>query len=759
MSKTPAASTPDPRDVAVASPLDSWRLSRRRALQAIAVSSGAGMLPRSAHAGAGPAFTLGVQYYRAPFPERRHWEDDLRGMKDAGLDAVQLWVLWSWVESRPGRFDFDDYDRLVELVDKHGLRLVVSAIAELHPPWIHREVPGSEMIDHLGHRVVSSNRSEANFGLTPGGCFDHPGVRARMAAFLRAVVSRYAGASQLIAWDIWNETRWNVQADGLVCFCPHTLAAYRAWLRERHGDLDGLNRAWKRRYARWDEVLPGRLPRRPYTEIMTWHRFITERANRHAAWRYELARAIDSRHPITLHGPSPCEHHQGNIAHPSYPLERGNDWAYADKLDGVGSSVFPTWWKVDDTGFAIITNHVRSAARGKRAWLSEVQGGRAAQGLEPQDPVTPAAQQRWVWSAIAGGIDTLLFWCWRDEVFGGESGGYGLIGRDGFAEGRLEALRRTRAVLSEHRELLAAYKPAPPQVGVLFSPTSFSLHWAQTGAGYPPRYAIEMYARAFTKLGLPWVTLEEDHLDAAAGLRFVVAPRATALSSATERALARFVRDGGVLLAESETGAFDELGFYREPGERMLARDLGVEEIGRRALTPSAITLDRGRWPGAETLTLPAAQWLTPARAAEATVWASTKDGAIVLERSVGRGRVVYVGSYLGDAHKETWSADFERFVAMLARRAGAHAPVVVRNAASSSAGDTLVRSGRSGDRPVTFVFGPVGQPSLSLQAPKGGFGSAPLELLSGKRLTTRDAGDMHTLDAPLNEWGIAVLA
>jgi len=85
------------------------------------------------------------------------------------------------------------------------------------------------------------------------------------------------------------------------------------------------------------------------------------------------------------------------------PLDRGNDFAFADVLDGVGSSVFPTWWQMDDAAFANFTVHVHSAARNKK-------------GIEPHNPVLPADQQKWIWGAIAGGIDTLLFWCWRDKI-------------------------------------------------------------------------------------------------------------------------------------------------------------------------------------------------------------------------------------------------------------------------------------------------------------------------------------------------------
>ena len=178
---------------------------------------------------------IAAQYYRPPFPQRRYWKEDLDGMVAAGLNALQLWVLWSWVEPEPGVFVFDDYDELVDQAHQRGLGVVLSSIAELHPFWIHRVIPDAHMIDHMGRPVISTNRGEAHQGLTPGGCFDNPQVAQRMGAFLDVVARRYAAAANLLGWDIWNELRWNVQADGLVCFCPHTLAAFRGCLQVKYG--------------------------------------------------------------------------------------------------------------------------------------------------------------------------------------------------------------------------------------------------------------------------------------------------------------------------------------------------------------------------------------------------------------------------------------------------------------------------------------------------------------------------------------------
>ncbi len=697
---------------------------------------------------------LGAQYYRAPFPNARYWDDDFRRMRDAGLNTVQLWVLWGWVEATPGRFDFDDYDRLVDLAAKNDLRVVLSTIAEIQPPWIEREIPGCALVDSDGRPVASVNRGETHFGVTPGGCTDHPEVWGRMRAFLETVGERYRSAPNLVGWDAWNELRWNVHADARVCYCEHTLRAFRRWLDERHGGLDGLNAAWVRRYADWADVQPGRKPNTPYTEHMAFGHFLTHRADVHARARYEVLKGLDPDRLVTVHGPAPSIQIGGSPT--NHALNRGNDWFMADACDGVGTSSFPKWFGLDDADFGVRVEAVRSAARGKAVWLSEVQGGRASAGFDVHEPVDPRSQQRWIWNGLACGADTILFWCWRDEVFGRESAGFGLSGADGLAEARLAAMRETGRALEAHADLLAAYRPDEAEVGLMFSPQSYYLHWAREGSAWRAADSLQGYAKALTRRSVPYRFVEEAHLDDLAGLKLLILPRCLVTDAAQEEALAAFVRGGGTLLVESECGAFGSNGLYRYPEDRFLAALTGSAEIGRRTLAEPSVRVTLG----GEVFDIPAAQWLTPWPRDAGTVLADGKDGALMVALPAGEGRVVASATYFGESYWKAPTAALEGFLAGLADEAGAVPPVRALEPETTDDAFVYLRTGSAGAERLVFVFFPEGAPRVRLAlAPDVFTKGTARDLVTGGTVSVEEAGGSRDLTLEAPPMGYAVLA
>ncbi|MDD5688290.1 MAG: beta-galactosidase [Elusimicrobia bacterium] len=661
---------------------------------------------------------LGVQYYRAPFPEEKYWEKDFEQIKNSGLNTVQLWAIWAWIESKPGKFCFDDYDRLIELARKNNLGVIISTIAEIHPYWIHTEVPNSEMIDHMGRRVVSSNRSECHFGLTPGGCFDHPEVWNRMQCFLSEVVKRYRSADNLRGWDSWNELRWNVQSDGLVCFCDYTLDTFRKWLENKYNSLDELNRVWKRRYGSFSEIYPGKLPGRPYTEMMAFEHFITWRANQHGKNRYDTIKSLDPKHVVTAHGESSSILMGGSSG--NHSINRGNDWFFADDMDGIGCSSFPKWFNLDDADFGMRIEFVKSAARDKLVWLSEIQGGRVATGFEPYESVEAISQQRWIWNGVACGADTLLFWCWRDEVFGYESSGFGISGDDGLAQERLSAMKETGKILEKYKNLILNYKPAKQEVGIMFSPQSYYLNWALEGNSNLCMDAIHGYARSLVRKSIPYIAVEEEHLNVLSDLKILFMPHNIVTDETTEEILIKFVKNGGTLVCESECGSFNSQGLYRYPVNRFTSKISGTNETGRRIFTTNYIKTNIAD----NKLKLGVTQWLTPWQKKEKAgkVLAENKEGVLIYEIPIEKGKLVLCGSYFGNSYLQNRSADFERFIELLSIEAGYNPEIQVISPTPKKNSFVYIKSGESLGKKVVFVFFPKDSKTTHLRFSKNFF-------------------------------------
>lgn len=662
---------------------------------------------------------LAVQYYRPPFPDGHRWSGDLAVIAATGIDAVQLWVTWGWVEAEPGTYRFDDYDRLIELAAEAGLQVVLSTIAEIHPFWIHRVVPDSAMVDHRGQRVVSVPRRENHAGLTPGGCTDHPEVRRRLGAFLDACAGRYGGLAHLAGWDVWNETRWAVHARGHVCYCPHTLRAFHEWLEACHGGLNGLNEHWRRRYVDWKDVMPGTVPALLYTQTVEFQRFLTWRAGQHMAFRAERIRRHDGVHAVGGHCISPTVFSPGMDFEQA--VSRGNDWDHVKSLDSYGLSMYPDFFIHDEADFGARIESARSACGSRPLWISELEAAPTGIGFTAGRPVGADDVRRWLWASAGHGARAAVLWQWYDELVGEESAAFGLSGHDGQAPERLAAVAETAAAFDEHRELLDHYRPEPGRVGVLVDESSYYLDWAQHGdAADMMSGSVIGYLRALERCGVPYTVLHGRHVtaDDLARLRLVIMPAPLVVADEAGEHLAGWVRRGGVLLVEPELDGWSDTGFYRDPEDRPLARTLGLRGHGRRPADDGAGVAVRV---GDSRHHLRAAQWREPVGAADDVTPAFSVD------LPLGAGRVVGIGTFAGLAYYRDRYTEFESFVHAVARFCDALGALQMEEPRPS---ETLVRAGPTTGGWLVFVTNPSGEEeTLRLRLPEMPTGD-PVELL-----------------------------
>ena len=246
-----------------------------------------------------------------------------------------------------------------------------------------------------------------------------------------------------------------------------------------------------------------------------------------------------------------------------------------------------------------------------------------------------------------------------------------------------------------------------------------------------------------TRNSIPCRFLEATRTESFRECRILFLPRVPVLDPEQEEALLDFVREGGVLFTESEVGAFSSAGFYRYPEERFTA-PAGVTEIGRRTLEEAWIPVEIAGF----SYRLQADQWLTPP--------AGAAPGEIFAVREFGRGRIVYCGTYLGNAYRRAPYADFERMIRDLVRQAGAAPAIEVISPAPEPENFLYLKYGESEGRSLLFVFFPPKTPTAELRIGGEYFRSGrAVELFTGHEYEIRKG----KLVVEPGQFRIAVLA
>ena len=171
---------------------------------------------------------------------------------------------WSRLIKRAGELDLGIYLGLTMEQAPHVALAQVSPIAT----FVYCGWPVAQSADAVHH---------------PHGWQARPLLGSSLACALPRAFHRRAGADagppypNIWAWNTFQEIGfWPNEAGKLgFCYCPHTLARFREWLREKYGTLAALNATWQLNHAHWDEVEP---PRReePLAPFIDWRYFMDD---------------------------------------------------------------------------------------------------------------------------------------------------------------------------------------------------------------------------------------------------------------------------------------------------------------------------------------------------------------------------------------------------------------------------------------------------------------------------------------------------
>lgn len=507
-----------------------------------------------------PVFPYGAVYFRKSNPPEAEWARDHQTAARIGMNTFRHWFMWSAIEVAPGKYDWRDYDRMMDLAAQNGIKVVIAELVTAAPEWMFHKYPNARFLASDGTVLNSSIGGSSATGGFPGLCLDNPEVRAAAEKFLIALVEHYRNHPALLGYDLWNENSYNGgNPRKMYCYCDATKRKLREWLRGHYGTVGQVARTWNRySYSSFDDIDP------PYnfggySDSLDWLQFRIDDAFELFHWRTELFRKLDPKHLVIAHGVA------GTLE--SLPSSANNEWRSAADVD-VWGFTFVASRKGDEPWKQFqAVDLVRAGSRGKPFWHAEAEAGPL--WMQPQvihrprdDGRIPDETDVRLWNLVscAGGATGILYPRWRPLLDGPLFGAFGPFGMDGSVTPRAEMAGQFARWANSHPDLWKSH-PVKGDIGLVFAPESELFNYVQQGDTNFYAQSIRGAYQAFFDSNIQADFVSIDDL---AEYKIVYLPYPVMLKKETVAKLRTYVEQGGTLISEGLPAYFGDHGHAGE---------------------------------------------------------------------------------------------------------------------------------------------------------------------------------------------------
>lgn len=625
----------------------------------------------------------GVSYYDEYMPVSRV-EEDMRLMKQAGFNLIRIAEsTWSTWEPREGEFDFSSLHRMLSGAQKHGISVIVGTPTYAIPPWMAKKYPDvltetHEGRPYYGHRQLMD--------------LTHPGFRHHCKIIIEKLLEQCRDYDCIIGYQLDNECKPYDNCS------ERAQAGFRAWLKERFGTVENLNKAfglayWSNSIGDWDDLpdVRGTVNGSYGAAYMAYQRQIV---NEFLAWEKALVE------PFVKPGQFLMHNFDYDWRFYSFGFQPDVDQFGAAKLvDVAGMDIYHLAGSENTGAELSFGGDVGRGLKGENHFVIETQ----CQGHMGRLPY-PGQLRLQAFHHLAGGANCVAYWNWHSIHNGKESYWKGVLSHDllpGRAYRECADVGADFARLGDHLKNLTKHN----RVAMVLSHRSLDgFRWHPvSGWRELPCRGYNDYLRwvydAFYRQNIE-VDLVNDTCRDFSGYDLVVLPGLYSAEEGLATAIRNYVAGGGHILATMRSFFADENMQIRPAAQPYGLTDvfgMTYDEI----TVPQGMTLDR--LPG------PVEDWMELLRPTTARVRASyvgTGFGgtAAVTENDFGQGWAVYVGCYAPEA--------MEPLAAELASRLGLHTTGNVWPVVEKTGINALGRQ-------VTYLLNYSAQP-MTAKAPAG---------------------------------------
>jgi beta-galactosidase len=616
-------------------------------------------------------FLVGAPHYPEHVDES-YWERDAERMAAAGFNTVRLGEFaWHIFEPRENTFEFDLFDRAIEVLGQHGIKTVLCTPTATPPRWLTMHYPEVLRIDDNGRPASHGSRQHADTS--------SPVYRAHSQRITRAMAEHYRDNPHVIGWQTDNE----LNTSASTSYSPATRREFQKFLEDKYATIGALNHAWggnfwATAYDNFDQVVlpfehapgfcsPG--------HVVDYHRFL---AFATARFQHDQVVILRQANPDWF-----IFHNLGRLDDIDF---RGQ---FSTDLDFVGYDLYPFLYdEMQRNGGAAQAQALHlDICRGFSGnfLVPEQQSNLGAQPIFSTLTPEPGEMRRMAWSSVARGADGLMFFRWRPAHFGAEIYWMGIVDHDDVPRRRYEEAKQFALEVSSIAELILGTS-VHMDVGIAGGDFDNQEAHRSYPMGLPSPHdeAVLLHRYCYERgIACGFIHPEDD----LSRLKLLYVPHWLIWKDEWTDRIRAFAEAGGTVILSARTGSRDERNHViREaaPGRSLSAlAGVTVEEFGRLApLDGDGLFPLGGRYGAAavrprfpaesakrrytlrvgnrEMTAAHMYELLELANDTEPLAsWANrfAEGRAAISARKVGKGRVIYCGTYLTEELVDTFLA------------------------------------------------------------------------------------------------------
>ena len=350
----------------------------------------------------------GAAYYTEYMPYDR-LDQDVQLMQQAGINVVRMgessWGLW---EPQDGRFEYAWMDRVIDRMQRAGIKVILGTPTYSVPAWMYKEHP-EVFITRFGGQTIT-------FGYRQNTDLMNPVYRSYCERVIRKLLEHYKDNPTVIGWQIDNETSSGAAAN------PDVQVGFVKYLQNKFQTVDELNKIWGLNYwgqrlNDWTEIPPQAGIINPGWKL-EWERYQQWMTTDFLAWQSRIVNEYKRPDQFITHdlaGPPRPEVNEHDIAR-SMDIMAANPYhGTQDRFDGLDSSSAGDYTRsLKRTNYLVTETNAQTIG-----WDSKEQ-------FPPYD-----GQLRLdVYTHLSSGANMVEYWHWHSIHYGQETYWKGVLAHD-----------------------------------------------------------------------------------------------------------------------------------------------------------------------------------------------------------------------------------------------------------------------------------------------------------------------------------------